>query len=168
MDLLLGIGLAHLAAIALCLVLVKILSRRCPECHSTMPRHAPRCWTCGHRPPRVRMTTVLLLVGCWATSAAAEDGARWLDCQGLSFFSNACVEVVLLPATPETSPASALPPLFRKEEMAADTPALLLHLLREPTADNAARYKAWHLARQRRMAEVEQLLRTTAPDATER
>ena len=51
-------------------------------------------------------------------------------------------------------------PLFPKESMAPDTPALYRLLLARPTLENARRYVRWHARRMARAQVVQELVRT--------
>lgn len=96
-----------------------------------------------------------------SVAPVAAETVQFLDCPSVAAFPEPCVVVEVVPETPPPPPAPAKQyPLFRKEEMAADTPELMLQLLREPTAANAERFLAWQQARQERITYVQHLLRT--------
>ena len=89
----------------------------------------------------------------------AAQNVQVLDCSSIASGSEPCVLIEILPDPPADAPPTQDYPLFRREEMASDVPELMLHLLRNPSPENAERFLAWQQARQDRITYVQHLLR---------
>ena len=110
-----------------------------------------------------------------------EQSSPYFDCPYINYFDDGCPELereqarVQPPAEDKReAPAAAdnqetdqdwlqevpehLLPLFPKESLAPDTPALYKLLLMRPTLSNARRYVRWHSRRMSRIKEAQDLI----------
>jgi hypothetical protein len=102
---------------------------------------------------------ILLTLFAWPASG---QGLQFLDCPQVSFETPGCLPIQEESAPP---PREAPPtePLFTRENMAPDTPTLMLKLLQEPSVENARKYLDWSAERIARMRDVQQLLTLMTP-----
>ena len=117
------------------------LCKQCPFCRLMVMGKATKCEHCHEWLPKLLLVAGLLL---WAQPSVAQ-GINLVPCPGINFFGEACeTEMEPAPVRVVTPPvASPMPPLFRKDEMAHDTPQLMLDLLQNPTPEAAKRFVAW-------------------------
>ena len=98
-----------------------------------------------------------LLLGS-AGLAASQEPPRFFACGEVRFFGPACAPPSAAEAPPPAPPV-APEPLFTPETVGPEPPPLLLKLLLEPTPENAKTFFEWQYARQRRIQEVQGLIR---------
>ena len=132
--------------------------------------------------------TLILAVSHLASAQVQDPGSPYFDCPYINYFDKGCPQLreareaeerrrqreTSQEPAPPTTPEDAqrqyeeyleqvpevLLPLFPKESMALDTPALYRLLLARPTRDNALRYVRWHARRVARSQVVQELVGT--------
>lgn len=135
------------------------------------------------------LAVLVILAGAAAAGAQNEEvRSPYFDCPFINYFDSGCPQLreareaeerrrrqeaseeAAQPQTREEAQSQyeeyleqvpeMLLPLFPKESMAPDTPALYRLLLARPTLENARRYVRWHARRVARSQVVQELVRT--------
>lgn len=128
----------------------------------------------------IRVVTVLVVVAAAAEAQERESPSPYFDCPYVNYFDSDCPQLerdkerAPPPDDDEAGPAATeelegehdwlqevpehLLPLFPRESLAPDTPALYQLLLLRPTLRNARRYVRWYSRRMGRIKEAQDLI----------
>ncbi|MDE0204867.1 MAG: hypothetical protein OXP66_02390 [Candidatus Tectomicrobia bacterium] len=127
------------------------------------------------------VVTVLVVLAADAAAQERESPSPYFDCPYVNYFDSDCPQLerdkesAAAPSDDDAAEPAAtdepeaehdwlqevpehLLPLFPKESLAPDTPALYQLLLLRPTLANARRYVRWHSRRMGRIREAQELI----------
>jgi hypothetical protein len=162
-------------AVGCLLKLLGMLQQYCPRCYSAMHIGAQVCPACqftadttptrelsSHQFQVIVIGSLLSGLTVVGSGVANAGGTRYFACPIVSYFIDACAEIVMQEApsvAPVTTAPSSEDSLFTPQTVSRDTPPLMLRLLQEPTVANALAYVRWQRQRLERVREVQALVK---------
>jgi hypothetical protein len=133
----------------------------CPACQFTADT-TPTRELSSHQFQVIVIGSLLSGLTVVGSGVANAGGTRYFACPIVSYFIDACAEIVMQEApsvAPVTTAPSSEDSLFTPQTVSRDTPPLMLRLLQEPTVANALAYVRWQRQRLERVREVQALVK---------